>query len=158
MTLLMTSRRESWFAVEALGSASSFSAIGIPLLEWICFGIRLLENRCQRVKRIYSKSNLTGEDQGHMFFETSFHFAGEIALTFSISVILMNLTTKVLAAKGVLCLLLLAASLATTPIPFAQVGKPSDQKAQASPSALSHDLSGLWMQYPDGIVEGVPEI
>jgi hypothetical protein len=28
--------------------------------------------------------------------------------------------------------------------------------APAATPALSHDLSGVWMQYPDGIVEGVP--
>lgn len=36
--------------------------------------------------------------------------------------------------------------------------KPSSgsQSASATPPVLSHDLSGVWMQYPDGPAPGVP--
>jgi hypothetical protein len=40
---------------------------------------------------------------------------------------------------------------------FAQAGKPSDSaKTQDTAAPASHDLSGVWMQYPDGDVPGVP--
>src|SRR5260370_11160154 len=72
-------------------------------------------------------------------------------------VFLMSLTIKLLKVRCALCLAALAGSLALTPIIFAQAGKPSDDgKPEGSPSTLSHDLSGVWMQYPDGIVQGVP--
>src|SRR5260370_30332229 len=72
-------------------------------------------------------------------------------------VFLMSLTIKLLEVRCALCLAALAGSLALTPIPLAQAGKPPDDgKAKGPPSTLSHDLSGVWMQYPDGIVEGVP--
>ena len=47
------------------------------------------------------------------------------------------------------------------PVLFAQAAQPFEAKgastgaASASP-ALSHDLSGVWMQYPDKRVDGVP--
>jgi len=93
-----------------------------------------------------------------MFLETSLSdLCGEIALKFSIPMRLMSQTTKIIVRRPALCLLLLSGSLASTPITFAQASKPPDaQKAQAPTSGLSHDLSGVWMQYPDGIVEGVP--
>src|SRR5258706_14924011 len=34
--------------------------------------------------------------------------------------------------------------------------KASSNDRQATAPALSHDLSGVWMQYPDGPVPGVP--
>jgi hypothetical protein len=49
----------------------------------------------------------------------------------------------------------LVALLAWSPILFAQAGKPSETaKAHAAAPALSHDLSGVWMQYPRDNVPG----
>jgi hypothetical protein len=54
-------------------------------------------------------------------------------------------------------LAILGAALAFTPKIFAQTGKLSETaKTQVAASPLSHDLSGVWMQYPDGNVPGVP--
>jgi len=58
-------------------------------------------------------------------------------------------------------LAVLAATLGFTAILSAQAGHVSGttQSQAATPatlSALSHDLSGVWMQYPDGFVPGVP--
>ena len=54
-------------------------------------------------------------------------------------------------------LAILAAALALAPKLFAQTGKPSEAaKTQDAVAPLSHDLSGVWMQYPDGNVPGVP--
>jgi hypothetical protein len=40
---------------------------------------------------------------------------------------------------------------------FAQSGKPSETaKTQVAGEPLSHDLSGVWMQYPEGDVPGTP--
>ena len=59
----------------------------------------------------------------------------------------------------------LTALLAIAPKTCAQANKPSDvKKASVEPSAgpntagtaLSHDLSGVWMQYPEGNVPGLP--
>lgn len=55
----------------------------------------------------------------------------------------------------------LGAVLVFTPILSAQIGQwaGTKQGAAAAPAAtpsLSHDLSGVWMQYPDGDVPGVP--
>jgi hypothetical protein len=59
----------------------------------------------------------------------------------------------------------LAASLAAlatfTPILFAQAAQPqgttnAPSAASSTPNALSHDLGGVWMQYPDERVGGVP--
>ena len=49
---------------------------------------------------------------------------------------------------------LLGALVLTAPTP-AQTGKSWDVSATQAVS-LSHDLSGVWMQYPDGDVPGVP--
>lgn len=69
----------------------------------------------------------------------------------------MRLTTKLFAARLFFFLAVLGAVLSLTPNTFAQDGKSTDsEKRSQTPSALSHDLSGVWMQYPDGIVEGVP--
>jgi len=54
---------------------------------------------------------------------------------------------------------LLPVILAISPALFAQSGKPSQAAhpaAATSPAPLSHDLSGVWMQYPDVRVGGVP--
>jgi hypothetical protein len=51
----------------------------------------------------------------------------------------------------------IAAVLAFSPIILAQTGKLSEaEKNQASTPALSHDLSGVWMQYPSGAGPGIP--
>jgi hypothetical protein len=49
------------------------------------------------------------------------------------------------------------AALALTPNAFAQTGKPSEPaKTQDAVAPLSHDLSGVWMQYPQGDLPGTP--
>jgi hypothetical protein len=49
------------------------------------------------------------------------------------------------------------AMLAFTPLLSAQTSQSlGTTQAQAATPALSHDLSGVWMQYPDGFVPGVP--
>ena len=54
-------------------------------------------------------------------------------------------------------LAILGAALALTPHMFAQTGKPSETaKAQDAAAPLSHDLSGVWMQYPQGDLPGTP--
>ena len=58
-------------------------------------------------------------------------------------------------------LIVLGAILTFAPILSAQIGMPSrtTQAPAWTPAptpALSHDLSGVWMQYPDGDVPGVP--
>jgi hypothetical protein len=54
-------------------------------------------------------------------------------------------------------LAILGAALALTPHMFAQTGKPSETaKAQDAAAPLSHDLSGVWMQYPEGDLPGTP--
>jgi hypothetical protein len=51
---------------------------------------------------------------------------------------------------------LISAGLAFSPMLHAQTGIPSAaEKSQAATPSLSHDLSGVWMQYPSGI-PGVP--
>ena len=51
----------------------------------------------------------------------------------------------------------IAVVLAFSPIVLAQTGKPSEaEKTQAVTPALSHDLSGVWMQYPSGAGPGIP--
>jgi hypothetical protein len=64
---------------------------------------------------------------------------------------------KVLAAPLAASLAILGAGLTFVPVTFAQTGKSSKaEKTQDAAPVLSHDLSGVWMQYPDGIVEGIP--
>ena len=54
-------------------------------------------------------------------------------------------------------LAVLVAVLAFSPIVFSQTRQQSETtKAPAAAPALSHDLSGVWMQYPDGNVPGTP--
>jgi hypothetical protein len=68
-----------------------------------------------------------------------------------------DLPQKSLALRLACALAAAATILVFTPILSAQTGQPSgsEQAPGASP-ALSHDLSGVWMQYPDGNVPGVP--
>ena len=65
------------------------------------------------------------------------------------------LLRKALAMKLPLTLVVLGAILVFTPILSAQAFG-TTQTPIATNSPLSHDLSGVWMQYPDGIVPGVP--
>jgi hypothetical protein len=54
-------------------------------------------------------------------------------------------------------LAILSAVMVVTPKIFAQTGKPSETaKAQDVAAPLSHDLSGVWMQYPEGDLPGTP--
>jgi hypothetical protein len=64
---------------------------------------------------------------------------------------------KGLAARPAASVALMGAMLAFSPIVFAQSGKQTEtpKSPDASP-VLSHDLSGVWMQYPDGPAPGVP--
>jgi hypothetical protein len=63
--------------------------------------------------------------------------------------------------KQLVSVALIAAMLLIAPALFAQTPQPSAAEnaspaPAAAPGALSHDLSGVWMQYPDGPVPGVP--
>jgi len=60
------------------------------------------------------------------------------------------LRRKFLAVRLAGSLALLGAALVCSPIGFAQT------KTQDTASPLSHDLSGVWMQYRDGDVPGTP--
>jgi len=54
-------------------------------------------------------------------------------------------------------LAILGAVLALSPYALAQTGKPSAAaKTQDAAAPLSHDLSGVWMQYPEGDLPGTP--
>src|SRR5579863_7338348 len=69
----------------------------------------------------------------------------------------IDLERKVLAMRFVGSLAVIAVALASTPNAFAQTSKPAESaKTQELATPLSHDLSGVWMQYPDGDVPGVP--
>jgi hypothetical protein len=51
----------------------------------------------------------------------------------------------------------LGAALSLASLTFAQTGKESEAaKTQGAAEPLSHDLSGVWMQYPQGDVPGTP--
>ena len=51
----------------------------------------------------------------------------------------------------------LGAALDSTPSTFGQTGKTSEAaKTQDAAAPLSHDLSGVWMQYPQGDLPGTP--
>jgi hypothetical protein len=68
---------------------------------------------------------------------------------------------KVLATRLGGSLAFLGAALAFSPIVFAQTNSQADKpsetaKTQGAAPALSHDLSGVWMQYRDGDVAGTP--
>ncbi len=68
-----------------------------------------------------------------------------------------DLRRKVLAMHLVGSLAILAAALAWAPNTFAQTAKPSEPpKTQDAAGPLSHDLSGVWMQYPEGDLPGTP--
>lgn len=62
-----------------------------------------------------------------------------------------------LAMRLVGCLAILGAALCVTLNACAQNGKPSEAaKTQETAAPLSHDLSGVWMQYPQGDLPGTP--
>jgi hypothetical protein len=62
-----------------------------------------------------------------------------------------------LAFRLAASLAFLGATLTFAPIGFAQTDKPSETaKPQENAAPLSHDLSGVWMQYPEGDVPGTP--
>ncbi len=64
---------------------------------------------------------------------------------------------KILAMRLGGALAALGTMLALAPILSAQTSmQPETPKAPVASSPLSHDLSGVWMQYPDGPVRGVP--
>ena len=68
---------------------------------------------------------------------------------------------KILSVRLVGALAALVAMLGYASTLSAQSGQPAGTApAQAAPpdatTALLHDLSGVWMQYPDGEVPGVP--
>jgi hypothetical protein len=64
---------------------------------------------------------------------------------------------KLLTMHFVGSVVVLGAMLAFSSAAFAQTNKEMETpKAPVAPSALSHDLSGVWMQYPDGPAPGVP--
>ena len=54
-------------------------------------------------------------------------------------------------------LAVLGVALVLAPIAIAQSGNPAEPaKTQNAAEPLSHDLSGVWMQYPEGDVPGTP--
>jgi len=71
------------------------------------------------------------------------------------------LLRKFLTIRLAASLAALAALATFTPILFAQAAQPqgttnAPSAASSTPNALSHDLGGVWMQYPDERVGGVP--
>jgi hypothetical protein len=68
-----------------------------------------------------------------------------------------DLRRKAFDIRLVATLAMLGTALALTPNTLAQTGKsPEAAKTQDSAAPLSHDLSGVWMQYPQGDVPGTP--
>jgi hypothetical protein len=68
-----------------------------------------------------------------------------------------DLYRKILEIWLVVSLAILIAAMVVTPNIFAQTGKPSETaKTQVVAAPLSHDLSGVWMQYPEGDLPGTP--
>ena len=68
-----------------------------------------------------------------------------------------GLNHKVLAIQFAAALVSLGAAMALPPNSFAQSGKPSEAaNPQVAAEPLSHDLSGVWMQYPEGDIPGTP--
>src|SRR5882672_201019 len=64
---------------------------------------------------------------------------------------------KFLTVRLACSLIILRVALALMPNSFAQTSKPSETaKTQDVALPLSHDLSGVWMQYPQGDVPGTP--
>ena len=84
-------------------------------------------------------------------------FSGLLLPRFSQLPLLAFLQRTILGMRFAGSLAILVAALTFTPMSFAQADKPSENaKAQDKATSLSHDLSGVWMQYPDGDVPGTP--
>jgi hypothetical protein len=66
------------------------------------------------------------------------------------------LLREVLTMRFARALAIWGTMLALSPSVMAQTGKQLQTDTPAASSALSHDLSGVWMQYPDGPAPGVP--
>jgi hypothetical protein len=68
-----------------------------------------------------------------------------------------DLRRKAFDMRLVATLVMLGTALALAPNAFAQTGKSSEAaKTQDAAAPLSHDLSGVWMQYPQGDLPGTP--
>jgi hypothetical protein len=68
-----------------------------------------------------------------------------------------DLRRKAFDMRLVASLAILGTALGLAPNTFAQTGKPSEAgKKQDAAAPLSHDLSGVWMQYPEGDLPGTP--
>ena len=68
-----------------------------------------------------------------------------------------DLRRKAFDIRLVATLIMLGAALVLTPNAFTQTGKSSEAaKTQDAAAPLSHDLSGVWMQYPQGDLPGTP--
>ncbi len=66
-------------------------------------------------------------------------------------------TKNLIGASVAAMALVFAAGLFAQSVPKGQAAAPAGPTASDTPSGpLSHDLSGVWMQYPDGDVPGVP--
>ena len=69
----------------------------------------------------------------------------------------VNLRRKILDMRLTGSAAIFAAVLTLTPCTFAQTSKPPEPaKTQDSAAPLSHNLSGVWMQYPEGDLPGTP--
>jgi hypothetical protein len=66
-----------------------------------------------------------------------------------------DLRRKIWETRLAVSIAILGAALALATNVFAQVGKPSEA-AKTQDAPLSHDLSGVWMQYPQGDLPGTP--
>jgi hypothetical protein len=67
----------------------------------------------------------------------------------------MNLDLR-LISQVLLAAALISPAATTAQMASAPVAKADAPKTDSTSTALSHDLSGVWMQYPDGDVPGVP--
>jgi len=84
-------------------------------------------------------------------------FSGLLLPRFSQLPLLAFLQRTILGMRFAASLAILVAALTFAPMSFAQADKPSETaKAQDKATSLSHDLSGVWMQYPEGDVPGTP--
>jgi len=64
---------------------------------------------------------------------------------------------KILSSLRMVSPALLAAIVAVTPVAFSQSKKSHEvENSDERAPSLAHDLSGVWMQYPDGSVPGLP--
>jgi len=101
------------------------------------------------------------EDKALPHYSCSGHFSGSLLPLLPQLPSLPFHRRKFLVLRLAGLLSFLGAALVVSPIAFAQTEtepeKPSETaKTQGAASALSHDLSGVWMQYRDGDVPGTP--